>query len=69
MVLRDERHPIGTGAEGLELLEGEADELETAALAALTEEMAIVGAELGGEPSDLIVRAPQNLLLLVHLPV
>jgi hypothetical protein len=31
--------------------------------------MAIVGAELGGEPSDLIVRAPQNLLLLVHLPV
>ena len=66
MALRDQRHPIRTGAEGVELLEGEADDLETAVLTALTDEMALVGTELGGQLSDFIVRDPQELLVLIH---
>src|ERR1044072_6908909 len=53
MALRDQRHPIGTGAEGVELLESEADDLETTVPAALADEMALVRVELGGHSSDL----------------
>ena len=51
------------------LLEGETDELETAGLAALTDEVCVVRAQVGGQPSDLFVSGPQDLLLLIHLSV
>src|SRR4029453_2820880 len=66
MALRDQRHPISTGAEGVELLESEADDLETTVPAALADEMALVRVGLGGPPLDLIVRDPQELLVLIH---
>jgi hypothetical protein len=66
MAPSNQRHPIGASAEGVELLEGEPDDLETAALTALTDEMALVRAELGCQPSDFIVRDPQELLVLIH---
>jgi hypothetical protein len=35
--------------------------------AALADEMPFLGTELGGHPSDLIVRDPQEPLVLIHL--
>jgi hypothetical protein len=52
MAPSSQRYPIGTAAEGVVPVEGEADELETTVLAALTEQMAIAGAELGGQPPN-----------------
>jgi hypothetical protein len=42
MALRDQRHPLGTGAKDVELLEGDADDLETTVLAALTDEVSVI---------------------------
>jgi hypothetical protein len=66
MAPSNQRHPIRASAEGVELLEGEPDDLETAALTALTDEMALVRADLGCHPSDFIVRDPQEPLVLIH---
>jgi hypothetical protein len=67
MALRDQRHPLGTGAKDVELLEGDADDLETTVLAALTDEVSVIRVQVGSQPPDLLVSGPKNLLLLIHL--
>jgi hypothetical protein len=62
----DKRRPIRRGAKGLELLLAEVDGCVALFCPALTNEERVIGADLADDPTNLLVRSPQKLLLGVH---